>query len=418
MPCRADAACAAPPLRRPRGAGSARRSRCSRWRPWRAAWYLTHRPAEAPGGAAALRGGPGRRAAAPARRAAGGAGGGAGGGRWRRRGAGAAEHGRRRDRARADLPVVLDALGTVTPVGHGDGAAAGLGRRSRRCCSPKGRWSRRGSCSRPSTRARSRSRCSRRSARACATRRSSRTRACSCSATRRCCSQDSIARQDVDTQARARQAARRRRSSSTAPTRTPRASTSATRRIVAPVAGRVGLRADRRRQPTSAPATPNGVAVITQLAPIDVEFSVPQDRVPEVQARVAAGARLAGRRVRPHAHDEARRGHLLDARQPDRHADRHGASAKARFANAAGALFPNQFVNVRLLLRTIAGAVVVPVTALRHGADRRLRLRAATTTARSTVRAGRARRRDRRRGRRHQGPRASASASSPKAATA
>jgi multidrug efflux system membrane fusion protein len=41
--------------------------------------------------------------------------------------------------------------------------------------------------------------------------------------------------------------------------------------------------------------------------------------------------------------------------------------AKARFANADGALFPNQFVNVRLLLRTIESAVVVPVTALRHG---------------------------------------------------
>ena len=41
--------------------------------------------------------------------------------------------------------------------------------------------------------------------------------------------------------------------------------------------------------------------------------------------------------------------------------------AKARFANATGTLFPNQFVNVQLLLRTIDGAVVVPVTALRHG---------------------------------------------------
>ena len=49
---------------------------------------------------------------------------------------------------RADLPVVLDALGTVTPAGHRHGAAAGLGRAARRCCSPKARWSRRASCSR------------------------------------------------------------------------------------------------------------------------------------------------------------------------------------------------------------------------------------------------------------------------------
>ena len=41
--------------------------------------------------------------------------------------------------------------------------------------------------------------------------------------------------------------------------------------------------------------------------------------------------------------------------------------AKARLANAAGALYPNQFVNVRLLLRTVDAAVVVPVTSLRHG---------------------------------------------------
>ena len=41
--------------------------------------------------------------------------------------------------------------------------------------------------------------------------------------------------------------------------------------------------------------------------------------------------------------------------------------AKARFANADGRLFPNQFVNVQILLRTISAAVVVPVTALRHG---------------------------------------------------
>jgi multidrug efflux system membrane fusion protein len=43
--------------------------------------------------------------------------------------------------------------------------------------------------------------------------------------------------------------------------------------------------------------------------------------------------------------------------------------AKARFANLDGAMFPNQFVNVQLLLRTITGAVVVPVTALRHGSN-------------------------------------------------
>jgi multidrug efflux system membrane fusion protein len=43
--------------------------------------------------------------------------------------------------------------------------------------------------------------------------------------------------------------------------------------------------------------------------------------------------------------------------------------AKARFSNQEHALFPNQFVNARLMLRTLEGAVVVPVTALRHGSN-------------------------------------------------
>src|SRR4029079_9312531 len=63
-------------------------------------------------------------------------------------------------------------------------------------------------------------------------------------------------------------------------------------RIVAPVAGRGGLRPVDVGNTISA-GDAKRVAVITQIAPIDVAFAVPQDRVPEVQASVAAGDKLA-----------------------------------------------------------------------------------------------------------------------------
>ena len=93
---------------------------------------------------------------------------------------------------------------------------------------------------------------------------------------------------------------------------------------------------------------------------------MPQDRVPEIQARVAEGARLpvtALDRSRTKKLDEGTFSTL------DNQVDTQTGTvrAKARFANAGNTLFPNQFVNVQLLLRSVAGAVVVPVTALRHG---------------------------------------------------
>ena len=134
--------------------------------------------------------------------------------------------------------------------------------------------------------------------------------------------QDSIARQDVDTQAAAVKQLEATIVVDRANENTARLNLAYTR-IVAPVAGRVGLRPiDVGNYIGAGDAT--GVAVITQLNPIDVEFSVPQDRVPEIQASVGRGAPLAGRRLGPHPHPQARRRHLLHPRQPDRRPDRHG----------------------------------------------------------------------------------------------
>ncbi|HWI09944.1 MAG TPA: efflux RND transporter periplasmic adaptor subunit, partial [Burkholderiaceae bacterium] len=176
--------------------------------------------------------------------------------------------------------------------------------------------------------------------------------------------QDSIARQDVDTQAALVKQLEGTVTIDRANEGTARLNLGYTR-IVAPVAGRVGLRpVDAGNYVTT--GTTNGIALITQVAPIDVTFAIPQDRVPEIQARVAAGVQL------PVAAWDRARTRRLDAgtfSTLDNQIDTTTGTvkAKARFANVDGNLFPNQFVNARLLLRTIAGATVVPVMALRHG---------------------------------------------------
>ncbi len=134
-------------------------------------------------------------------------------------------------------------------------------------------------------------------------------------------------------------------------------------RIVAPVSGRVGLRPIDAGNFIAA-GTSTGIATITQVSPIDIAFSIPQDRVPELQQRQGATLPVT-------AWNSARLVQLDAGRflSMDNQIDTSTGTvkAKARFPNASGTLFPNQFVNVRLLLRTLSAAVVVPVTALRHG---------------------------------------------------
>ena len=181
--------------------------------------------------------------------------------------------------------------------------------------------------------------------------------------------QDSIARQDVDTQAALVQQLEGTVTSDRASEKTAQLNLDFTR-VTAPVSGRVGLRVvDAGNVVSSGDAA--GIAVITQINPVDVQFSVPQDRVPDIQAR-AMEAVKDDKRLPVTALDRTR-SNVLDKGvflTLDNQIDVQTGTvrAKARFQNAAGTLFPNQFVNVRLLLRTLQGAVVVPVTALRTGA--------------------------------------------------
>jgi multidrug efflux system membrane fusion protein len=179
--------------------------------------------------------------------------------------------------------------------------------------------------------------------------------------------QDSIARQEVDTQAALVKQLEAAVMTDRANEGTARLNLGYTR-ITTPINGRVGLRVvDIGNLVSSNDA--NGIAVITQLDPIDVEFAVPQDMVPEVQTQ----ANRSGAKLPVVALDRTRTTELATGifSTLDNQVDTQTGTvrAKARFSNVKESLFPSQFVNVRLLLRTIENAVVVPVTALRHGSQ-------------------------------------------------
>ena len=177
-------------------------------------------------------------------------------------------------------------------------------------------------------------------------------------------SQDSIARQDVDTQAALVKQLEGTVMTDRAAEGTARLNLGYTK-VIAPITGRVGLRVvDIGNLVGSGDA--NGLAVITQLSPIDVEFSIPQDNVQVVMQQASAGGALPAVAL-----DRTRTSTLGSGQFAalDNQVDVQTGTvkAKARFANDKFALFPSQFVNVRLELRTIKDAVMVPVTALRHG---------------------------------------------------
>jgi membrane fusion protein, multidrug efflux system len=178
-------------------------------------------------------------------------------------------------------------------------------------------------------------------------------------------SQDSIARQDVDTQAALVKQLEGTVMTDKAQENTARLNLDYTR-ITAPATGRIGLRTvDAGNYVTSGDAA--GLATITQVAPIDVQFAVPQDRVGDIRAAQTDLAVLAVTALDRTRKTELEKGQFSTL---DNQVDTMTGTvkAKARFDNAAGALFPNQFVNVQLLLRNVP-AVVVPVTAVRTGAN-------------------------------------------------
>jgi multidrug efflux system membrane fusion protein len=174
--------------------------------------------------------------------------------------------------------------------------------------------------------------------------------------------QDSIARQEVDTQRATVNQLQASIVAAKAAEGTARLNLSYTR-IVAPIEGRVGLRTvDVGNQISASDA--NGIVLITKLSPIDVEFAVPQDHASWLQHNSGAFMEVK-------AFDRTRTT-MLDTgtfASLDNQIDTQTGTvrAKARFNNARQQLFPSQFVNVQLRVRVIEGAVVVPVSAVRQG---------------------------------------------------
>lgn len=176
--------------------------------------------------------------------------------------------------------------------------------------------------------------------------------------------QDSIARQDVDTQAATVKQLQGVVATDQAAVGSARLNLNYTR-VTAPVSGRIGLRkVDVGNYVTAGDA--NGVAVITVVSPIDVVFSLPEAQVGEVTARQRSGEPIpvtALDRTRTNALGQG--AFLTLDNQVD--ITTGTVKAKARFANADGGLFPNQFVNVRVLIGTVQNALVLPAAAVRHG---------------------------------------------------
>src|SRR5262245_17903655 len=176
--------------------------------------------------------------------------------------------------------------------------------------------------------------------------------------------QDSIAKQDVDTQAATVKQLIGTVQSDRAAIGTARLNLTYSK-VVAPISGRLGLRpVDIGNYVATGDTT--GVATITQVEPIDVVFTLPADSVTSVQKRVSAGAVLPATVLDRSRTNALGTGTFLTL---DNQIDTQTGTvrAKARFDNPNGLLFPNQFVNVQLQLDTLSSAIVVPASAVRHG---------------------------------------------------
>ena len=136
-------------------------------------------------------------------------------------------------------------------------------------------------------------------------------------------------------------------------------------RITAPIGGRVGLRLADPGNIVHA-NDQNGLVIITQLQPVAVLFSLPQDLLPQVYSKLRAGAQLPVEAFDRDNTTKIATGKLLTI---DNQIDPTTGTykLKAVFNNDDHALFPNQFVNVHLLADTKKGLTVVPAAALQRG---------------------------------------------------
>jgi multidrug efflux system membrane fusion protein len=138
-------------------------------------------------------------------------------------------------------------------------------------------------------------------------------------------------------------------------------------RIISPIAGRVGLRNIDLGNVVAANGT-TGLCVITQLQPIRVIFTIAEDEIDEVTAQMATG-----RLMKVLALDRSKQHQIADGTllTVDNQVNVTTGTVRARatFANTNNELFPNQFVNARLLLKTLTQVNLIPQAAIQRNND-------------------------------------------------
>jgi membrane fusion protein, multidrug efflux system len=158
-------------------------------------------------------------------------------------------------------------------------------------------------------------------------------------------------------------------------------------RIVAPVTGLVGIRQVDVGNYVQTSNT-NGIVVITQLQPISVLFTIPEDQLPQVWQRFRQGVALQAQAYDRVGNKLLATGKLV-ATDSQINTSTGTVQLRAWFDNPGFALFPNQFVNIELLVDVLHGAVVAPAAAVQQGTpgayvylvqpDRTVRLRTVKT---------------------------------------
>ena len=136
-------------------------------------------------------------------------------------------------------------------------------------------------------------------------------------------------------------------------------------KISAPITGRIGLRLVDPGNIVHA-SDPNGMIVITQLQPISVLFTIPEDNLPAVMRKLRDGAKLSVEAWNRDNSQKLASGTLLTM---DNQIDNTTGTSKLKavFDNTNFELFPNQFVNIRLLVDTLPSQTVVPTVAVQTG---------------------------------------------------
>jgi multidrug efflux system membrane fusion protein len=138
--------------------------------------------------------------------------------------------------------------------------------------------------------------------------------------------------------------------------------------ITSPISGRVGLRLVDPGNIVHA-SDANGMLVITQMQPITVVFSVAEDYLPQIQQQLRHGNRLTVDAFDRAQQKKISSGSLLTF---DNQIDTTTGTIKLKavFPNNDQALFPNQFVNARLLVNMQRGVILIPTAAIqRNGQD-------------------------------------------------